>query len=56
MGLLILKISFLMLAVTYGLSNLFKAISKGPFNSINNIQMLLMSIGIVGFIVLQWLI
>ena len=56
MGLLILKNSFLMLAVTYGFSNLFKAIVKGPFNSINNTQMFLMSVGIVGFIVLQWLI
>lgn len=56
MGLLILKIFFLMLAVMYGFSNLFKAIMKGPFNSINNMQMFLMSVGIVGFIVLQWLI
>lgn len=56
MGLLILKIFFLMLAVLYGFSNFFKAIVKGPFNSINNTQMLLMTVGIVGFIVLQWLI
>lgn len=56
MGLLILKIFFLMLAVMYGFSNLFKVIVKEPCNSINNMQMFLMSIGIVGFIVLQWLI
>lgn len=49
--LVILKIVFLFLAVMYGYSNTFRAI-KGQ--AVSTIQILLMTIGIVGFIVIKF--
>lgn len=50
----ILKIIFLLLAIMYGFSNVVKAF-KGL--EINDVQIMLMAIGIVGFIAfqLEWL-
>lgn len=53
MWFIIAKAVCLLLAVTYGVSNLMR-FARGSV--VNGVTMWLMSIGIVGFVTLQWLV